>query len=246
MTYPTQDAPQLLPIGGDATAAPATTTPSRFGPQLADLRLTVLTCAVLIAVTAVVGIALSRAFGIGLYDITADPAAATHRPFATGMVSFLGIMGWGAAAASAFVGAAILYRVDPWSERARMLALAGALSAALGIDDALMLHEEALPRYLLVPEIATYGFYATVAVAFLRAAWPFLRRTDYLLLLAAGGAMAASIASDQLLPFNGKITFVEDMAKFSGIVLWVAYLLRTVRLLVTDSIEERIARVRAR
>ncbi|MEZ5261954.1 MAG: hypothetical protein R2755_09275 [Acidimicrobiales bacterium] len=96
-----------------------------------------------------------------------------------------------------------------------------------------MLHEVVVPEYLFAPEMTMYAVSAAVALGFLWLGRPYLRGTEYALLGLAVLAFGASVAADQALPFDGRVTFVEDLAKFSGIVLWCLYLFRTARSMAT-------------
>ncbi|MCC6434178.1 MAG: hypothetical protein IT196_04035 [Acidimicrobiales bacterium] len=214
--------------------------------QLSELRLTVLSVVLFVASVGAAAVALSAAFDVELYAVTADPGAVADRPFAVGFVSQLGLMLWAGTAAVAMVGAAILYAIDPWSERGRMLFVAGVLSALLAADDAFMLHEDVLPTYLFVPELTLYVVYGVLALVFLHTGRRLLRGTEYVLLVAAGAAMFISVAMDQLLPFDGRLTFIEDLAKFGGVVLWFTYIFRTTRLLATRTVNERLVQLRRR
>jgi hypothetical protein len=186
-------------------------------------------------------VALSQAFDTQLYDMTADPNAVSERPFAVGMLSLLAVMAWSSAAATCFAGAAILSRIERRRERSRVLLLAGALSAVLAADDAFMLHEEALPEYLRIPELAVYGLYGVLGVLLVHRARALAWQTEYLLALLAAAAMGASIAVDVVLPFNSRVSFAEDMLKFSGTVLWAVYTARASRSLIVDAVGRRRA-----
>lgn len=217
-----------------------------IGRQLLDLRLALLSAALFVLAVAAGAVALARAFDLELYAVTADPAAVAQGPFAVGFLSMLAVMGWAAAFAVALLGASVLYAIDPWSGRGRMLAAAAALSGLLALDDAFMLHEVVVPEYLFAPEVTMYAVSAAVALGFLWLGRPYLRGTEYALLGLAVLAFGASVAADQALPFDGRVTFVEDLAKFSGIVLWCLYLFRTARSMATRAIDERLVQLRRR
>jgi hypothetical protein len=108
-------------------------------------------------------------------------------------------------------------------ESALFLLAAGLLTAALGLDDAFLIHERIAPTYLHVPQLGVFAAYAGSVGGFLVF---FMRRilsTDFLLLGVALGCLALSMGLDVLLTYSRLETFVEDCFKFTGIVFWLTY-----------------------
>lgn len=155
----------------------------------------------------IAALALARAAGHNPAPLMRDPATMAGMPVWHGALSIVGCMGWAAAAALCFANR--LAHVDP--DRATWGLLAS-LTAALGIDDALMLHEEVLPA-LGVAEPATFAAYGLAVVAIARR----LRvgaGYDLALLAVAAGALALSVAVDVVDP--GPVIY-EDGPKLFGI-----------------------------
>ncbi|MBA3587345.1 MAG: hypothetical protein H0W41_06885 [Chloroflexi bacterium] len=174
---------------------------------------------------------VGRAFGIPYGDLTRDPVAVLQGPWHTGMLSTLGIVGWAVGAAIAGF-AAVLLRSGAADEQRRCLASFAVLTGVLLLDDAFLLHEEALPAAGM-PEPAVLAGYAVAALAL---AWRFraIIRRDPALFVMAGGAFAVSILADTLL---GSRMLVEDGAKAAGIVCWTAWLSRQARVALTEAAE---------
>lgn len=163
-------------------------------------------------------------------QLTRDVASAYALSPYSGIVSTMGVMLWSAAAA---VALAWSRWICPGTEAGAMLRHAGLVTALLGLDDGLLLHDEIVPALLPVRGVQ-YLFYA-VYVALL--GWLLVRhrrlvaQSEVWLLAAAGAGFAAAVAMDVLLPFraaDGSINEVqvcaEDLAKFAGITFWLGYL----------------------
>lgn len=165
--------------------------------------------------------------------LTRDPAGTAGTGAYTGVLSTTGVMLWAAATAICFFGAAQLRAGN--SRATRFLFFGGVVSLLLTLDDALLLHEQVLPR-LFIPEVITYlALMAAVGVyvvSFLR----LILRTDYLLLAASVFFVGLMVALDQALPFTELGTFVEDGLKFAGIVFWLAYFSITASKMVGEEI----------
>lgn len=163
-----------------------------------------------------------EAFKIPPGHLTRDVAQIVHLPFYTGIFSNLGIMLWSATAACAFIGAVLLWRANP--KKARFLLASGVFTAWLGFDDMIQLHEEFMPKTLHIPEEAVFAFYILIAAGYLLY---YLRviyqETDFLLLGVALAFMGTSVLVDTFMDH----VFLEDGAKFMGIIFWVAYYSRT-------------------
>jgi hypothetical protein len=153
-----------------------------------------------------------------------DPSQTAQYPPYLGLISYLGVLAWSAAAAIGLFAGAI------GRDRAlRALLLAGGgLSALLGIDDLVTLHEYVFPEYLGIAEDAVLLVYGLLLAAFLIGfAAVILRRTDFLVLGLALGFFAASEMFDQGFLEQGLNFLLDDGLKLFGIVLWATYLIRT-------------------
>lgn len=160
--------------------------------------------------------------GIPLDHLTGDPAMITHTPLHIGILSNIGVMLWAAAAACAFLGAALQSK-DP--QKSRFLFFSGLFSAFLGADDLLSIHEHLLPHTLHIPEalgvfgyVLLFGFFIYIFIRLI------LKETDYTLLAVSLLFFGLSIVT-RIVPLNvnGQAAFVKDSLKFLGIVYWLVY-----------------------
>lgn len=139
-----------------------------------------------------------------------DPATMAGMPVWYGALSTLGCMAW--ALAGALCLATHAARREP---AVRTWLLLSGLALALGVDDALMLHEEVLPGAGIGQELV---FLAYGAVAALIARDVLTRPADFdvPLLAVACGALAVSIGLD--VAVEDALVIYEDGPKVFGIV----------------------------
>ena len=108
----------------------------------------------------------------------------------------------------------------------QMLLWGGLLTAALGLDDLLMLHERVLPMLLPAGEALVLSGYVAASIAFVVVSKQLLPETHVEALLAALGLLAASLVADAVL---GAGYVLEDTLKASGVAAWAAFFLGTAR-----------------
>lgn len=165
------------------------------------------------------------------YFLMGDPATATGWPFFVGFVSNVGVVMW-AAIATLFLFRHHLERASRGpSEWSRFLLWSGLFTAALGLDDLFLLHDQALPEYLSISQPLVVGVYVVACLAYLLRFARQIARTAYPVFFVALGLLAVSLALDQVLdhwsihvPASG---FLEDAAKLFGIGTWLSYALHT-------------------
>ena len=154
-------------------------------------------------------------------DLLRDPAAVLRVSPAVGVLSYLGVLSMGLAAA------VCLFAAQHVRQDSRMLSFAGALTAVLAADDLLMLHEHVGPRTLGVPEPV---FLAAYALATLSMLWTFrqqlaIRRAPMLWM--AFGCLTLSVGVDvlsQVLSSEvSRIVIIEDMLKLFGWLIWTSF-----------------------
>jgi hypothetical protein len=191
----------------------------RAGRTLAVAGLTLLATAAVVAAFVVLGALIDEPFE----RFSRDAAAVLDAPFYIAYFSHLVSLIWNLAAAVALFTSAVLRRAGN-VEGFRMLFAGGVITAAMGLDDLLQLHEDAY-RIVGISERMVYGAYGILIAAFVVA---FRRRLGHAVLL-IGGALAFWVVSaglDQLV--GGKqVSFVaEDGLKAAGVALWVVMLVR--------------------
>jgi hypothetical protein len=191
----------------------------RAGRTLAVAVLTLLvTAAVLVAFLAL-GALIDEPFG----EFSRDSASVLHGPFYVSYLSHLGSLVWNLAAIVALFTAAVLRRAGR-VEGFRLLFPGGMITAAMALDDLLLVHEGA-ENVLGLPEAIIYGVYGILVLAF---AVAFRRRLGPAVLL-IGGALLFWVASAgvDLVVDQGQVSFLaEDGLKLAGVALWVVMLVR--------------------
>jgi hypothetical protein len=173
-----------------------------------------------------IALAISRWAGIPPSWMTRDLADITGRGSYLGLLSQIGVMAWTGAVVMCLWSSRILWGSAGGARDARFLLVSGLVTLLLLLDDAFMLHERILPR-MQVPERVVLGAHLLVIGGWL---WWF--RTEVLAseVLLLGGALlflGISAGVDQVVPFSEDVAFLEDSPKFLGILLWLAYSLRT-------------------
>lgn len=205
--------------------SPRTTRPpglrrASFRRQIPWFVFAVVVAAGLVGLAALAGLVSEG--GIDPMDLLADPAEVTGIPWYIGAVSDLNLFVWAAGAALFFLAALGLRRID--ARLAAALALLGAMTMVLVMDDRFLLHEIVFPWLFGISEEVTYAVYAVVlaliVLSFLRV---LLRQPELTVLVLALVAFAASVALDV---FGGDSTarrMVEEGAKLLGTAAWAAF-----------------------
>lgn len=140
-----------------------------------------------------------------------------------GFVSTLGVMIWVATAAVLlFFG--VLFLITGKNRQLTHFALSGGvLTGWLAIDDAYRVHENFLPS-LGVPQDLVIIAYAVLAMIYVAASWRVILANDFWILIAGGGALAASIFIDMVFhSLASHFVLLEDGAKFFGIFCWMSF-----------------------
>lgn len=153
-----------------------------------------------------------------------DPAAMLGVSPAIGMLSYLGALSIGVAAAVCLFAARHVRQANG------MLTFAGVLSATLAADDLLMLHEHVGPRAFGIPEPVFLAAYAMAALSMLWIYRQQLAPRHAPVLWLAFGCLALSAGVDvlsQLLSAEeGQIVIAEDVLKLFGWLIWASFWIR--------------------
>lgn len=152
----------------------------------------------------------------------AEFAPACCRPY-FGFVSMLGIMLWVTTAAVCLFSALILLCTGARRGTIQFALFAGLFTGWLALDDAFLLHEVILPEFG-VPQNAVLATIALLAAGYALVAWRRVMASDPLLFLAAGAALATSMAVDTIFhSLDAHLVYLEDGAKFIGIFCWTTF-----------------------
>ena len=161
---------------------------------------------------------------ISLKELTGDFAATLEVPIYVGIQSQIGIFFWAASAAICLYTTTLI----SGSEQKKFLILFGVLTLLLGLDDIFLLHEVVFPSIGIHQKIVQLGYMAFIGALVLRF-YKTIFRSDYLLLLTGLFFFGISVMIDNFLSNESVIIsqYIEDGAKFIGILCWSVYLYRT-------------------
>lgn len=165
--------------------------------------------------------------GLPLSVLTRDPAAIMNAAFYTGAISSLGAVLWSATAGICFFTHSLLGRAEPRAGERSFLAASGLLTSLLLTDDLFQVHEEVVPNHLGVSEKVVLAAYALLALRWLYVYRATILAGDYPVLALALGCFAISVGIDQLAREAPTTIFLEDCAKFLGIVTWLTFFVLT-------------------
>jgi hypothetical protein len=167
---------------------------------------------------------MMRRRGLPFAMLTQDAAGQAELPFFAGYVSNVGAMLWCIAASVCLFSFALIQGRDAAGWTGFFLC-AGLLSALLGADDLLLLHEEVFRRAFGLREEIVFGAYMLLLLAFMTRYSGRLRQGPYFLLLLAVGFFVGSLAADLEVTRVGPPYhhLVEDGAKFMGVVNWCVF-----------------------
>ena len=210
-----------------------------FFRQVLKKRSVFLLCLVAGLLGSVIVIVIADAAGVGLSQLTRDTAAVREGKLYDGLLSNLGIMVWASATALSFFGAVHVSNDDRRKEWFPFLLYTGIFSLILMLDDTFMFHEELFPEYLNVRESIVYGAYIVIAGVYFGTFSLRILRTNYMFLLVSLFFFGISMSMDKLLQYTDTETYLEDSAKFMGIVFWLGYHSQTLSQIIASNTSDK-------
>lgn len=189
-----------------------------------QLKIIVLSCLVTVIPVALIFIFFKLITKLSLDLLTRDPLVITNARFYIGMISNIGILLWCACASTCLFSSAILKKYTRSREISKFLLFSGLLTSLLMLDDLFMIHEVVFPEYLRINEYFVYAIYLGIVVTFLVKNIRIIKRTEFLILLAATVFFGLSIMSDTIMSEIHIV--IEDVFKILGITIWFIYFLR--------------------
>ncbi|MCP4224017.1 MAG: hypothetical protein GY773_11790 [Actinomycetia bacterium] len=171
-----------------------------------------------------------------------DPTHYQNRPWYTGLISNLGVLGWTTATVAA-AGGSWISRAGDRRAAADMLREGALLSSLLLLDDLFQLHI-VVAKAVGASKLAFYIIYVALATAWVTTNVRELLRTRWPLLVAAIGALLTSVIADQLMSGTGRGLITEDSAKFFGILAWALFFVLTARDIAHSVLTELVTTVR--
>ena len=168
--------------------------------------------------------------GIPVGDLTRDPSNSLHYPPYIGSVSSFGIMLWTVTASLCiFTGVVSRSALSVRFGTSAFFLSSGMLTALLMLDDLFLFHEKVFPVLMHIPEYVTLSSYVLLVGGYLVVFRREILRTDFSVLLVAGGLLAAAMVADTF-PNRAADTsiqfLIEDGLKFLGIATWFTYYCR--------------------
>ena len=178
---------------------------------------------------ALVGLELADA---PLLDLVRDPSYVSDSPWWTGSISLIGLLLWAAAAGMLLLTGVVL-RDGGEPRRARFFLASAALVGWLGVDDAVLVHEEILPDEVGDPRRVVLVLYGAVAAAWALRFRRELARDGALMAIVAGG-FAASVLLDNAdtlpgIPAGYGVAVAEDYTKYVALSALLAWALLVTR-----------------
>lgn len=164
-------------------------------------------------------------------ELFLDAAAVGGVGWYAGVVTSLGVLGWGVSSCACTVTAYAAHLSGRRAAR-RAFRSAAILFAVLLADDLLQLHSSLLPDLLGVSKVSVLAALGALGALWLLPAWAELHRTRWELLAASLATFAVSLLVDVKLlgPLGGTTALVvEDGAKFLGILALASWSVMTAR-----------------
>lgn len=175
-----------------------------------------------------------------------DMAYIANLPFYFSIMSTLGNMTWAAAAGICFFAYAMI-RKKEYEHRFVLYTLASAiLITYLGLDDALLFHDDFFPNYLHIPEMYILVAYMLMYAVFILYFIKEILATDYLFFLVYVVCFVISQTIDIFLQHLHLIKwqdFIEDSFKFVGIVFWLLYCAVIAKQFINQGTEKKVVAI---
>jgi hypothetical protein len=168
---------------------------------------------------------------IPVENLTRDPLAITKSPFYWGAISYIGILFWCAAVAICLFSFRLLTEIGRNKEFHQFFLFSGYLTSIVLLDDLFLLHEEAFPNYLNVPEKLVFVGYGMIISLYFVKFRKIILKTEFLFLILAFCFLGLSVIID-LLPIATRLLsnqgefLLEDGFKLMGIISWFTYFAR--------------------
>ena len=178
--------------------------------------------------------------------LSRDVVSVVDQPIFIGFLSNLGMVGWSFGAGFCLIGFLLLHREN--RKQAWFFMYAFLLTTLLLMDDLFLIHEELMPNVLNISTKIWFLVYIGSVIGFFVLFYKQILRSNYFLLLFAFGFFGLSIILDiqslgldklvnqSSILFHDPATsvagykdhedlayFMEDGAKFGGILLWAIY-----------------------
>jgi hypothetical protein len=200
--------------------------PSNQTKIIEQMKIVVITVLATVIPISIIFISLKLYNNTSLDFLMRDPAAITNSPAYMGLFSNIGILLWCFCAAFCLFSYAILRQNSRYRESSQFLLSSGLFTSFLMIDDFFLLHEDGYGLPLLgIPEKLIYVFYVILTFLFLFKASKFIKKTEFVIFIAALVFLGLSVITDALLE-SYYIAKFEDIFKMAGMSCWLIYYTR--------------------
>jgi len=194
------------------------------------------------AISILIAIAVvSVEFHIKIPTFTRDVTAIANIALYSGFLSNLGIYLWCVSASASFFAAMVLRDINQ-TKNFSFLFSSALLSTYLMFDDAFQFHETLADKLFGISNDKVVTAILGIAVfVYLKSFINVILKTKYISLLLAFAFLSLSVVSDTILEPWSQLGqweyFIEDGAKWIGIVSWCIYHVRTAFLFVVHAYE---------
>ncbi len=140
-----------------------------------------------------------------------------------GFISNIGLVFWIGTAAVCLVVGLAFWLVSGADRFTRFAISAGCLSGWIGLDDMFLVHEKVMPK-LGVPQELVMVIYLVLAALYVAVSWRFIFAQRWWILVLGAAALGLSMFVDQFFhSVDAGIVYLEDSAKFFGIMCWSTF-----------------------
>jgi hypothetical protein len=177
-----------------------------------------------------------RSKGIDLGDLTRDPNTILKGHVYTGMISNAGIFFWSASATICLFTSVFIFKLHGICKSFLLMFFSGLLSFVLGFDDVFQMHEKMFTDIRYIPEELFFITYFICIIFIVIVSYKEFIKTDFVMWLLALFMFFMSLVVDHnYIYVQNDHAFWEDAFKFTGIIIWAVYYLKTSMHLVTES-----------
>lgn len=177
-----------------------------------------------------------RSKGIDLGDLTRDPNTILKGHVYTGMISNAGIFFWSASATICLFTAVFIYKLNGMTKSFLLMLFSGLLSFVLGFDDVFQMHEKMFTDIRYIPEELFFITYFICIIFIVIVSYKEFIKTDFVMWLLALFMFFMSLVVDHdYIYVQNDHAFWEDSFKFTGIVIWSVYYLKTAMNLIKQN-----------
>lgn len=176
---------------------------------------------------AAITVLVSTVTNYPIWKLAKDPPQIMDYPPYIGMLSNWGVLLWMTTAAICIFSAILLKKHNAPVATIRFIAVSGALSLFLAVDDLYLFHDQLLPHLFHVREKVFYIVYVVFLFAYLMYFYRQILQYEYLLFAAAFFLFALSRRFFISMPFLDQFMTTGDMLKHFGIVFWLVFFYRT-------------------